>query len=182
MTNRQWVGLWLLGASAASCQPGFADSIWDRRDQRYGYLFIDVRARRVGDTLTVTVNESTDATNNEQRKLDKNTATSGKVDFAGKASGANASGGAISASGSVDQSNDRSFQGTAQYQSSRQLMDEMQVNVVDVLPNGNLVIEGFRTRIVSNENRLLRVSGIVRPYDIDITNNISSTLIAELQN
>ena len=36
-----------------------ADSIWERRDQRSGYLFMDNRARRVGDLLTVSVNENT---------------------------------------------------------------------------------------------------------------------------
>lgn len=178
MTRRQWTGLWLLIASVATSHHGFADSIWARRDQRYGYLFIDVRARRVGDMLTVTVNENTDATNNEQRKLQKDTATSGKFNFAGKASGANGSGGAAAASASVDQSADRSFQGSAQYQSNRQLLDEMQVTVVDILPNGNLVVEGFRRRVVSNETRLLRVSGIVRPNDIDIANTVNSSLIA----
>lgn len=172
------MGLWLVISSVASSHDGFADSIWARRDQRYGYLFIDVRARRVGDLLTVTVNENTDATNNEQRKLQKDTATSGKFDFAGKASGANSSGGAAAVSASVDQSADRTFQGSAQYQSNRQLIDEMQVTVVDILPNGNLVVEGFRRRVVSNEMRLLRVSGVVRPNDIDISNTVNSALIA----
>jgi flagellar L-ring protein precursor FlgH len=178
MTRQQWIGLCLLAASVMTNHPAFADSIWDRRDQRYGYLFIDVRARRIGDLLTVVVNENTDANNNEQRKLQKDTAASGKFDFAGKASGANGSGGALAAAASVDQSADRSFQGTAQYQSNRQLLDEMQVTVIDILPNGNLVVEGFRRRFVSNEMRLLRVSGVVRPNDIDIANSISSSLIA----
>lgn len=179
MTRRQWMGFWLLAVSATPCGRGYADSIWDRRDQRSGYLFMDNRARRVGDTLTVIVNETTDATNTEQRKLQKDTAVSGKFNFAGSTgSGSGGTGKAAAASVSADNSSDRSFQGSAQFQSNRQLLDQMQVTVVDILPNGNLVIEGFRRRVVSNETRWMRVSGTVRPNDIDIPNNISSQLIA----
>lgn len=159
--------------------PAFADSIWDRRDQRSGYLFMDNRARRVGDLLTIVVNESTGATNTEQRKLQKDTAASGKFDFAGKTSGVGSK--SAAASVSADQSSDRSFNGSAQFQSNRQLLDDMSVIVVDILPNGNLVIEGSRERRVSNETRLLRVSGIVRPNDIEITNTVNSQFIANFK-
>ena len=57
----------------------------------------------------------------------------------------------------------------------------MQVRVVDIHPNGNLVVEGLRYRKVSDETRLLRVSGIVRPNDIDITNTISSSVIDDFR-
>jgi len=174
MTRRQWISFCLL-AGAIPVHPALADSIWDRRDQRSGYLFMDNRARRVGDLLTIVVNESTGATNSEQRKLQKDTAASGKFDFAGKTSGVGSK--SAAASVSADQSSDRSFNGSAQFQSNRQLLDDMSVIVVDILPNGNLVIEGSRERRVSNETRLLRVTGIVRPNDIEITNTVSSQFI-----
>lgn len=179
MTRRQWIGLCLLTATTVPGSRVSGDSIWDRRDQRSAYLFMDVKARRVGDLLFVTVNESNAATNTEQRKMQKDTAASAKFNFAGKASGTTSS--AAAASGSVDQSADRSFNGSAQYQSNRQLLDDMTVTVIDLLPNGNLVVEGSRYRIVSNETRLLRVSGIVRPNDIIIPNTISSQNIADIK-
>ena len=79
---------------------------------------------------------------------------------------------------SADQSSDRSFQGSSSYEVERRLLDDMTVTVMDVLPNGNLVIEGSKYRRVSNETRLLRLSGIVRPYDIGIPNIIESRFIA----
>src|SRR5262245_17522485 len=48
-----------------------ADSIWDRREQRSAFLFVDSRARRVGDVLTVVVREATDIDNKEKRALNK---------------------------------------------------------------------------------------------------------------
>jgi flagellar L-ring protein precursor FlgH len=154
-----------------------ADSIWERRDQRSAYLYMDNRARRVGDLLTVSVNENTGATNKEERNLKKDTAASAKLNLAGSG---NAGGAGRSASGALSGSNssDRTFQGSADFASERQLLDQMTVTVVDILPNGNLVIEGYRRRLVQNEMRLLRVSGVVRPNDIEIPNLIESRYIA----
>ena len=154
-----------------------ADSIWERRDQRSAHLFMDNRARRVGDLLTVSVNENTGATNTEARAMKKDTAASSDINFAGKAA---AGGTTKSASGDLSggSTSDRSFQGTANFSSERQLLDQMTVTVVDILPNGNLVVEGYRRRLVQNETRLLRVSGIVRPNDIEIPNQVDSRFIA----
>ena len=163
--------------SAILVQVSQADSLWDNRDHRSAYLFTDNRARRVGDLLTVTVREVTGAKNNEGRKLKKGTATSGKFNFLGKISG-NGAEKAAAADVSSSHSSDRKFEGSAEYDSDRRFLDQMTVTVVDVLPNGNLVVEGFRKRVVSNETRLLRVSGIVRPNDIDGVNSVESRLIA----
>lgn len=156
---------------------GEADSIWDRRDQRSGYLFVDNRARRVGDLLTVVVREVTGASTTEERKLDKSNAESGKFNFAGKTS-SNGAGREAAAEFNANQSSDRSFTGKSEYENDRKFLDQMTVTVVDVLPNGNLVIEGYRKRVVSNETRLLRISGVVRPNDIDLKNTVESRSIA----
>lgn len=156
---------------------GAADSIWDRRDQRAGYLFIDNRARRVGDLLTVVVREVTGASTNEERKLDKSSAESGKFNFAGKTS-SNGTSRDAAADFNANQSAERSFNGKSEYENDRKFLDQMTVTVVDLLPNGNLVIEGYRKRVVSNETRLLRVSGVVRPNDIDLKNSVESRFIA----
>jgi flagellar L-ring protein precursor FlgH len=178
--RRQWIILCLTPVAAAPLlAPGKleADSIWERRDQRSGYLYMDNRARRVGDLLTVSVNENTGATNKEERNLKKDTAASAKLNLA--ASG-NAGGAGRAASGAMsgNNSSDRSFQGSADFASERQLLDQMTVTVVDILPNGNLVIEGYRRRLIQNEMRLLHVSGVVRPNDIEIPNFVESRYIA----
>ena len=55
----------------------------------------------------------------------------------------------------------------------------MTVTVIAVLPNGNLVVEGFRQRVLNHEVRLLRVAGVVRPADISATNTVQSQYIAD---
>ena len=66
------------------------------------------------------------------------------------------------------------FAGTAQNTANRVFTDRMAVTVVDVMPNGNLVVEGYRSRVVEGEERLLRITGIVRPADIQVGNVIPS--------
>ena len=55
----------------------------------------------------------------------------------------------------------------------------MTAQVVDVLPTGNLVIEGRQTIIVNGEEQIIVVSGQVRPQDIASDNTVLSTFIAD---
>ena len=143
-------------------------------------LWMDTHARRVGDTLTVTINEINSATNTEQRTLKKDTAASGKFDFsAATGNAASATAKAANATISADNSSDRSFQGTANFQTNRQLSDAMQVRVVDIHPNGNLVIQGVRVVTFSGETQYVVLHGIIRPDDIARDNSIVSTNIAD---
>ncbi len=164
-------------ASLLLVKSGQADSIWDRRDQRSGYLFMDNRARRVGDLLTVVVREVTGASNSEARKMDKSSAESGKFNFSGKTS-ANGTSRDAAAEFNSNRSSDRTFNGKSEYDNDRKFLDQMTVTVVDVMPNGNLMIEGYRKRVVSDETRLLRISGVVRANDVDLKNSVESRLIA----
>lgn len=179
--NRHFWKIALLAISGAASllvvKGGHADSIWERRDSRIGYLFMDNRARRVGDLLTVVVREVTGASTTEERKLDKTNANSGKFNFAGKTATTGAAKEAA-AELSSDQSSERKFSGSAGYENDRRFLDQMTVTVVDVLPNGNLIIEGYRKRVVSNETRMLRISGVVRVNDVDLKNSIESKSIA----
>lgn len=158
-----------------------ADSLWERRDPYFAYLFKDTRARRVGDVLTVVVREITLFDGKEDRKMNKDTRTSALFNIAGKGQGT--LGSAKAFSGNVDgvATSQREFNGKADYKSDRTFSDRMSVVVMDVLPNGNLVIEGYRRRLVANEEKSLRITGIVRPQDIGPDNIVQSQYIANFQ-
>lgn len=53
--------------------------------------------------------------------------------------------------------------------------------MVDVLPNGNMIIAGKRCLTIAGEQRTLTISGVVRPIDLGPDNKINSTLIADLR-
>lgn len=142
-----------------------AESLWSRRDPRSAFLFKDNRARNVGDLLTVMISETTDIDNDEQRNLQKQTTTQRDFDLNGTLSGDTATKTAATTQ-ELEASSNRQFQTENELDSTRTFTDFVTAVVVDVLPNGNLVIEGRRKRVIAGENRTLRLTGIVRPNDI----------------
>ncbi len=157
-----------------------ADSLWQRRDPQRAYLFYDSRARNVGDLLTVVISESSDVQNSEQNSLDKSSSNSANADLEA-ASGGGFAEQAASASLDVASSAKRAFSGKADYRDSRAYTDHITVTVVDVLPNGNMVISGRRCLTIAGEQRTLVMSGIVRPIDLGPDNKINSRYIADLR-
>ena len=156
-----------------------AQSLWARRDPQTAYLFTDTRARHVGDVLTIFVNESTEIEDMDKTALNKQTSTSGSLAANGNASAGSAM--VRKYAGEVDAlvNSQRKFDGLANVSIDRKLVDHMSVVVVDVLPNGYLVVHGRRTRVTNKEDRTLVVSGIVRPIDIGPLNVIQSQFIAD---
>jgi flagellar L-ring protein precursor FlgH len=153
-----------------------ADSLWERRNPYYANLFWDTKARRVGDTVTIVLNETTNFQGQETRTLKKNTINSAnaKLDM-NYAAGSKKR--AFNGAFNESVNSDRELNGTSNYQSNRNLIDNMAVQVIRVLPNGNLVVEGFRTRVVQGEERTIRLSGIIRPNDIGVNNTVQSQFI-----
>jgi flagellar L-ring protein precursor FlgH len=155
-----------------------ADSLWERRNPYYANMFWDTKARRGGDVVTIILNETTNFTGQETRTLKKNTINSADAamsgNFAeGKRLSHSFSGGLVSKWNS-----DRELNGTSNLQSNRNLVDNMAVQVIEVMPNGNLVVEGFRTRVVLGEQRTIRVSGIIRPDNIGVNDTVQSQFVA----
>ena len=164
----------LLGPSA------YGQSLFERRSTNQIYQYRDYAARDRGDTLAVLISESTDVENRDERTLDKTGASSSTQGFdfgfggvIGSATG--------SASLDTNSANQRGFTGDAEFRSERAINDRFSVTVVDVLPNGNLVIEGTRFVSVQNDVRELRLTGIVRQYDVLPNNTIPSYLVANLR-
>lgn len=186
MSRWPWRRFVLAGALLAltTVSMSRADSIWDRRDPRYAYLFKDNRARMIGDTLIVTISEATVANEQDQRTYSRTTSGSGQVtlfDRLRTPAGADAGSAGATQFQFPSQNTALQFNGNAQNQVNRVFTDQMAVTVVDILPNGNLVVEGYRSRIVQGEERVLRITGIVRQADIQVGNVIPSGAIANFR-
>ncbi len=156
----------------------WADSIWDRRDPWSAFLFRDTRAWQTGDLLTILVRETTIFDGKDDRQLRKRTFASGIFNF--KASGGSTSApmsSGTNAALNTNLSSDRQLDGKSDYKSDRTFIDRVTVRVVAVESNGNLIIEGFRRRVVTGEERVVRITGYVRPYDVTPLNTIESHLV-----
>ena len=136
--------------------------------------------RRVGDVLTVVIEETTGQDAQEQRSLSKATTMSNTTtgDWSATTIGQIFKGLGFQ----VDAGNvsNRTFNGQANSSIARTFTDRMTFVVVDVLPNGNLVVEGCRQRLIARELRTLRLTGIVRPADISFNNVVQSQSIGNL--
>ncbi len=161
-------------------QSARADSLWQKRSPQRSFLCADSRARAVGDLLTVVISESSDVQNSEDKTLDKSGSNSVSSDFEA-ASGGGLSEQASNASLKLANSAKRAFSGKASYRDSREYTDNVTVSVVDVLPNGNMVISGRRCLTIAGEQRTLVISGVVRPIDLGPDNKINSKYIADLR-
>ena len=152
------------------------NSLWRNGSRSF---FKDQRAHQIGDLLTVTVN-ITDQANfaNETQRSRKTTEDSGITNFIGAQ--------ALSASAQkflpgrilqTDSNSSSDGKGTIQRQET--LQTNVAAVVTQVLPNGNLVVEGKQEIRVNAEMRELIVAGIVRPEDIQSDNTIDSSKIAQ---
>jgi flagellar L-ring protein FlgH len=173
---------WLFTLAIATVMPDIvrADNLWDRRDPNTMHLFHDYRARRVGDVLTVVIGEVTGSDAQETRGMEKKTAANSTSSATGSTS---ALGSVLRSFGfdlTLDSASDRKFDGKANTTIQRNFNDKLSVVVIAVLPNGNLVVEGYRQRMIARELRTLRVMGIVRPADIGPFNSVQSQFLANL--
>lgn len=146
-------------------------SLWDDRQSR---LFTDPRALSQGDILTVKIkiNDRANFKNQNDRSRTANrklgfdiSAQWDKLSTAGKGSGALSSGTDTTADGEIKR--------------SETLELNVAAIVIDVLPNGNLMIKGSQEVRVNAELRVLTIAGIVRPADIGAENTIPYERIAE---
>ncbi len=140
-------------------------------------LFEDRKANRVGDILTVVLAEQTNATKNSQTSTGKTTEATlsnptvfgtslthkGVPLFAGSLSG------------------DSSFDGGGSSSQSNSLAGDITVTVIERRPNGNLLISGEKWVTLNQGQEFIRLSGIIRPDDIEPNNTLLSSRIANAQ-
>jgi flagellar L-ring protein precursor FlgH len=150
-------------------------------------LFEDYRARRVGDILTVTLQEQTDAEKASETSIDKSNSNSitnptvfgstPQFDLPGAFPLASTN----DNTAAFSLESEHSFTGTGDSDQSNKLSGSISVSVVEVLPNGNLLVRGEKVITINQGNEYLRISGMVSPRDIDADNTVSSIKIADAQ-
>jgi flagellar L-ring protein FlgH len=159
-------------ASALSESPG---SLWSS-PSTLADMAADVRARSVDDIVTIVVSEQASAVATGQTKT-------------ARASNANAAitsaAGALPAAGALanllNMNSNQALTGDGTTSRTSTLTATLTARVVDVLPNGYLVIEGSKTTLVNSENQVITVRGVVRPADLSNANTVQSGSIAQLE-
>jgi flagellar L-ring protein precursor FlgH len=161
----------------ASTFPVSAASLWPTGSDRG--IFADRRASRTGDILTVVVSETANATTAQTKSANRDSSLEdaiGQFIFSAAASGRFTSKGEFPASSASGKS---TYSGGGSVNNSQSLTARAAVLVTDVLPNGNLVIEGARMVTFSGETQYVVLHGLVRPDDISPANTILSSNVAD---
>jgi flagellar L-ring protein precursor FlgH len=142
--------------------------------------FENVRARRVGDILLVNLVEDTEASHTNEGSVDKSNSTSiTSPTFFGQGVSFNNPFGSGSYNLGQSLQSDTAFAGDGENTQNNEFSGSLSVTVTDVLSNGYLRVRGEKRIGMTGGNEYIRVSGIVRPEDIDVQNTVESTRIAD---
>jgi flagellar L-ring protein precursor FlgH len=163
--------------SAAKPQAGMevgAGSLWTNSGYRSD-LFRDFKARYVNDVVTIRVSETTQAVASADATSSKSTsATAGFDNLFGVEKKIK------ELPSMVAGKSDSSFEGKGSTSRATKLETSLTARVIDVLPNGYLVVEGKREIRVNNESQSVYLTGVVRPEDINANNVVPSSAVAQM--
>ncbi len=140
-------------------------------------LFEDLKARRIGDMITVVLQEQTDA----EKSADTGTAKSTSTEIADPVIFGNSPTHNGNPLFRNSLQSEHAFDGAGESSQSNSLTGSVTVSVVQVLANGNLVVQGEKWININQGEEYIRLRGIVRPSDIRADNTISSTRVANAQ-
>jgi flagellar L-ring protein FlgH len=154
-----------------------ADSLWNQGSSRS--MAADKKAQMVGDILTILIQENNGATRQNNTTTSKKASVNAGINsavYAPSISGLLTKGGTLPA---LNYTSDTEFNGGGSINNAETITAQVAVRVVDVLPNGNMVVEGQLRTAFSGEKQDAVVRGTVRPDDIMANNTLYSYNIAD---
>jgi flagellar L-ring protein precursor FlgH len=154
-----------------------AQSLW--RDDISRPMFSDKRGAGVGDILTIVVSENTTANKSNETKTERSSSLTAAITsflFSPGASKLMTQGGQLPA---LAYTSDHKHDGTGAINDTESIVAHIAVRITDVLPNGNLVIEGKRETSFSGEHQTIVLRGVVRSDDVAADNTVLSYNVAD---
>lgn len=157
---------------AATQSPG---SIWSP-NALLANLGTDLKASHVNDLVTIVVNETTSAVATGDVKTARTSSAQAAI---------TAAGGITRATGPLANlaktNTQTALQGQGSTSRGATLTATVSARVTNVLPNGYLVVEGVKRVQVNSENQVITIRGVVRPFDLDLTNSVPSDRVAQME-
>ena len=179
LQTRGWLASSVLAAGALLlfCSTSLADSLWHEDSGQS--MFADKRASHVGDILTILVQEDNSATKDKSTKTSKQSSLDAAITsflYSPAASSFLTKGGTMPA---VKFNSKSDFNGGGSINNSETIVARIAVRVIDVLPNGNLLVEGTRESAFSGEQQTIVLRGAVRKDDVMSNNTVYSYNVAD---
>ena len=156
--------------------PRTAGSLWQAENGR-AYMFEDLRASRVGDIVIVQIVEQHKGSKSASTDVDRKSTYDGSL--GGSFFGLNNLASFFIDGVELNASTKNEFEGSGSTSREDTLTGTIAARVVEVLPNGDMRIMGRREVTVNSEKQTMTLSGIVRRIDLDTSNTVLSSSIAE---
>ncbi|HET6674110.1 MAG TPA: flagellar basal body L-ring protein FlgH [Nitrospiraceae bacterium] len=161
--------------------PKTTGSLWQEENGR-AYLYEDLRAMRVGDIITIKIAEKHKGSKSADTSAERDSTISnslsggamGYLGIPGIRLGAEATRGL-----GIDASAKNKFGGKGATNREDTLTGTISAIVTQVMPNGDLRVEGRREVTVNSERQIMVIGGVVRRVDVDTKNTVQSTAIAD---
>ncbi|MCK4502829.1 MAG: flagellar basal body L-ring protein FlgH [Desulfuromonadales bacterium] len=153
--------------------PQTAGSLWT---ESRGGIFADMKGQTVGDIITVLIVERASASKEATTATDRTSTMSAGIDnFLGLEKYISKLGNnALNNATLVEAATKNNFKGSGTTGRKEDLTATLTTQIIEVLPNGNLRIEGAKTVTVNDEMQIVKLSGIVRPADVSPRNTVDS--------
>ncbi|MCH7783511.1 flagellar basal body L-ring protein FlgH [candidate division KSB1 bacterium] len=136
-----------------------------------GGLIADVRAKKIGDIVTIIVNENAQASNANNAQ----TNTQSQIDATGQFGNSFLR----NLTGTISAESQNQFTGSGQTSSSGSFVTQITATIIEIKEDGNFLIRGTREVDTNGEKVVTIVEGVIRPADITRDNFINSSKIAD---
>ncbi|MGH1440873.1 MAG: flagellar basal body L-ring protein FlgH [Cellvibrionaceae bacterium] len=144
-------------------------------------LFGNTNNHRIGDIITIVLNERTVSSKSSAVAVDKESEVSLLENGLGTILGKDLTK-KLPIFGEVtlptNAAQDRNFAGDASADQSNSLQGNISVTITDVMPNGNLLVKGEKWMTLNRGDEYIRISGMLRPADVTLSNEVASTKLA----
>lgn len=140
-------------------------------------MFADMKARRVGDVITINIVETSKANKTANTALGRSNSMNAEVNALLGYDQTNMP--KIGKMLNTDIGFSSKFSGSGSTNRNETMTAKMTARIVQVLPNGNMVVRGSQEILVNNEKQYITVQGVVRPSDIGADNTVLSNRIAD---
>jgi flagellar L-ring protein precursor FlgH len=163
----------------------YEGSLWEERSSSF---YMDNTARRINDILTIKIDEISKASQQVSTKTSRDSSILASIaKFLGSPLdfglenlwGKDSTGADLPFIPEITSSAKSSHSGSGKITGSGKLSAEITAKVIEVMPNGNLIVEGRKEVTIDKEKRFIILSGIVRPEDVEFDNTVSSSKIAD---
>jgi flagellar L-ring protein precursor FlgH len=167
------------GRYDSGSRPASTGSLWEESGRG---LFADFRATRVGDIVTIRIDETPEASGDASTQMQRESSMSaGATSFLGITTALARAYPTLDPSQLLSLASETNFDGAGETGRASRVRASIAVRAQRVLPNGDLYVEGTKVLLVNDEELHIYISGVIRPEDIEQDNSVRSSLIADAQ-